>query len=140
MRPNCSLSPAGRRGFLFLIAIVTFAIALAFAWAGAWLVLPFAGLELGVLVWAFRELDRHAADYEVISIRGDTVAVERRVGSRVTRHEFNRYWVRLVLKRDAAGELALCLRSHGREVVLGRCLAAQARAALAQELRNHFNN
>lgn len=140
VRPNCSLSPAGRRCCLFLIAGVTFGIALGFAWAGAWLVLPFAGLEVGVLAWAFRELGSHAGDYEMIRIRGDTVLVERRDGAQVSRHEFNRHWARLLTERDEAGGLALRLRSHGREVVLGRRLAPEARAALAQELRIHFNN
>lgn len=140
VRPNCSLSPAGRRCVLFLIASVTFGIALGFAIAGAWPVLPFAGLEVGLLVWAFRELDGHAGDYELITIRGDSVVVERRDGHELSRHEFNRHWARLLTEQDGSGVQALRLRSHGREVVLGRCLAPEARAALARALRIHFDN
>jgi uncharacterized membrane protein len=135
VRPNCSLSPLGRRCFLFLIAGVTFAVAAGFAWFGAWPVLPFAGLEVGVLAWAFREVERHADDYEKISFLGDRVLVERRDGGRVFRHEFNRHWARLLPDGGA-----LKLRSHGREVELGRRLAPEVRQSLLVELRKHFNN
>ena len=47
-----------------------------FAVLGAWLILPFAGLEMLVLYLAFRYIDRHAGDYERIAIDGDRVEVE----------------------------------------------------------------
>jgi uncharacterized membrane protein len=40
------------------IAAVSLLIAGAFALAGAWLVLPFAGLEIAALVWAVRRVAR----------------------------------------------------------------------------------
>jgi len=43
------------------IAAVSLLIAVAFALAGAWLVLPFAGLELAGLAWALRHAARHHA-------------------------------------------------------------------------------
>jgi uncharacterized membrane protein len=138
VRPNCSLTPAARRSFLVFIASVSLAIALAFAWAGAWPVLPFAGVEVGVLVWAFREIGRHDRDYEKISICGDRVLVERREADCLSRHEFNRHWVRLVNRRDGAGNPLVVLRSHGREVELGRTAAPAARQAVLHELRAHL--
>ena len=134
-RPNCSLSPASRLLFLCFIASVTFGIALTFAWLGAWLVLPFAGLEIGVLVWAFRHVARHAQDYEKITIQGDCLTVECRSVERVTRHEFNRCWARVMLEPAAHGECRIALRSHGRQVELGRYLNSAQRQALAKELR-----
>ena len=43
------------------IAAVSLIIAVAFALAGAWLVLPFAGLELAGLAWALRHAARSRA-------------------------------------------------------------------------------
>jgi hypothetical protein len=43
------------------IAAVSLLIAVGFALAGAWLVLPFAGLEIAALVWAMRRSTRTLA-------------------------------------------------------------------------------
>lgn len=43
---NCALSPAALAGALGLLAVVTLSIGIGFALMGAWLVLPFAGLEV----------------------------------------------------------------------------------------------
>ena len=48
-----SISPAAFAGALALLAAVTLAIGVGFAMLGAWLVLPFAGLEVLVLAAAF---------------------------------------------------------------------------------------
>ena len=114
--------------FLFVGSV---GIACAFAAAGAWLILPFAGIEMLVLLAAFRYVDRHAADYERIAIDGDKVQVEICEVGRARSHEFNRCWAQLVASRDG-GRLAL--RSHGREVEIGRHRNDDQRLALAREL------
>jgi uncharacterized membrane protein len=140
VRPNCSLSPAERRFFLCFLATVSFGIALVFAWLGFWLVLPFAGFEVGVLVWAFHQCGEHAEDYETITIKDDRLVIEARDASRMARHEFNRYWARVVCTSDASGARQVALRSHGQEVVVGKWLTSEAKEALAKELRIHLSN
>ena len=98
---------------------------------GAWLILPFAGLEMLVLYLAFRYVDRHAADYERITIDGDRVEVESFEGGRRRRHEFNRRWAQVVVGGD--GE-RVALRSHGRELEIGRFVGAERRLEIAREL------
>ena len=57
-----SRTPASPLFFAILaIAAVSLFIAGAFALAGAWLVLPFAGLELAGLAWALRHAARRVA-------------------------------------------------------------------------------
>ena len=51
--PNCSISPTGLLCAFAALAAVTLAIATGFALMGAWLVLPFAGLEVLALGVAF---------------------------------------------------------------------------------------
>ena len=106
-------------------------IATAFAVLGAWPILPFAGLEMLVLYLAFRCVDRHAADYERIAIDGDRVEVESFEAGRHRHHEFNRRWARLVVVGN--GE-RVALRSHGRELEIGRFVGAERRLEIAREL------
>ena len=135
-RRNNSLSSIGRRFVFGFILTVSLGIAMAFSLVlGAWPILPFAGIEMAVLYLAFRYVDRHAEDYERITIRGDSVAVEVREGSRVTRQEFNRCWAQVV-SMDAGARLAL--RSHGRDVEVGRHVCEGRRADMARELKREL--
>jgi len=130
-RRNNSLSSTGRFlafGFIFVVSI---GIAVAFAIIGAWPILPFAGLEMLVLCLAFRAIERRAADYERIAIDGDRVRIEIREVGQARSHEFNRFWAQVVVNRDGS---QLALRSHGREVEIGRHLNDGQRLALAREL------
>ena len=129
-RRNNSLSSSGRLLVFGFILTVSLGIAAAFAVIfGAWPILPFAGIEMGVLYLAFRYVDRHAGDYERITIRGDSVAVEVREGTGVKRFELNRCWAQLV--RDGSH---WALRSHGRDIEVGRHLCEEQRLEMARDL------
>lgn len=131
-RRNNSLSSSGRLLAFGFILTVSLGIAAAFSLVfGAWPIMPFAGLEMAVLYMAFRWIDRHAGDYERVTIRGSSVAVEVHEGKEVTRLELNRCWARVVCAPDGS---RLALRSHGREIELGRHLAEGERVEMAREL------
>lgn len=134
-RRNNSLSSAGRILVFAFLFIVSIGIAGAFATLGAWLILPFAGLEMLGLYWAFCYVDRHSADYERIEIAGDRVRVEQFEAGRAISHEFNRCWAQVVA---SPGGARLALRSHGREVEIGRHVNDDERLALALELGRQF--
>lgn len=130
-RRNNSLSSAGRIlafGFIFVVSV---GIACAFAVLGAWLILPFAGLEMLVLFGAFNYMERRAADYEQIVILADKVRVEICEAGRARNHELSRCWAQVVVSRDGA---RLALRSHGRELQIGRHLNDDQRLSLAREI------
>jgi uncharacterized membrane protein len=140
-RRNNSLSSAGRAIVLGSLVVVCLAISLAFAFNGAWLVLPFAGAEMFVLFLAFRLVERHAGDFESIAIKGDRVLVERWETGQVKRYELNRYWAQVVVHRcGPAGKTTLALRSHGREVEFGQHLTQDQRDALARTLRQQLSS
>jgi uncharacterized membrane protein len=130
-RRNNSLSSSGRILVFAFLFIVSVGIACAFASFGAWLILPFAGLEMLGLYLAFRYVDRHAADFERIAIAGDRVKVESFEAGRATSHELNRLWAQVVA---SPGGARLALRSHGREVEIGRHMNDEQRLTLAREL------
>ncbi len=133
---RCSLSSGGRRAAFWAVAAVTAAIAGGFAAVGAWVILPFSGLELLFLYWVFQLLERQAGDYERITLAGDTLILESVLGRRARRLEFNRCWAQVVLGSDpVSGHPRVALKSHGREVEIGRFMNDNERLALAGELR-----
>src|SRR5260221_12937771 len=62
------MSPAGLAKVFLALAVFVLAIGAGFAAAGAWLILPFAGLEVLLLGGAFVLQARHATDYERIEL------------------------------------------------------------------------
>src|SRR4029079_1369310 len=124
-RRNNSLSSSGRLFVFSFILTVSLGIALAFSvLLGAWPIMPFAGLEMLVLYLAFRYMDRHAGDFERITIQGDNIAVEVQEGRHVMRLELNRYWAQVVCEANGS---RLALPSHGREIEVGKHLCETER-------------
>ncbi len=61
------------------LAALALVIALGFVHIGAWLVLPFAGLELVAFAFAFYYIRLHAGDFETITILDDVVRIEQHI-------------------------------------------------------------
>jgi uncharacterized membrane protein len=140
-RRNNSLSSTGRWVVLGSLVFLSLGISSAFAFIGAWLVLPFAGAEMAALFLAFRYVERHAGDFESIAIKGDSVLMERWETGDVRRYEFNRYWAQVVLHQmGSARRTTLALRSHGREVEFGQHLTEDQRQALAHTLKQQLKH
>lgn len=135
-RRNNSLSSSGRLLVFGLILAVCLGIALAFTvLLGAWMIFPFAGLEMLALFLAFRHIGRHAEDYEWIAVEGDNLAIEVRDGGQVRRFSLNRHWAQVVCSGDGS---RLALRSHGRELEIGRHRNGEQRLAMGRELRREL--
>ncbi|HTE14564.1 MAG TPA: DUF2244 domain-containing protein [Burkholderiales bacterium] len=130
-RRDCGIVFGSLAAFSLMVAVV-------FAALGAWLILPFAGLEAMALYLAFSWVMRHAQDTEQLVIRGDVVMLAVREAAQTQRYEFNRVWARLVVDQRARN-MRLALRSHGREIEVGRYLDGGGRQRLAQELKSRLN-
>jgi uncharacterized membrane protein len=134
--PNCSLTPRTARLFVGSLAVVTFAVALFFAARGLWPILPFAGLEIGLLAWAVRASMRRGTEREVIIVSDESVLVEHRglAGSRQT--VFPRHWARVRLRDPLRAHASrLVIESHGRACEVGRFLTEEERCNLASRLQ-----
>lgn len=137
LSPNCSLTPASARAFVGGLALVTFTVALYFTSRGLWPVLPFAGLEIGLLWWAVRASMRAGRARELIVITDGDVIVEHGGTARSRRTVFARHWATVKL-RDPLAALhpsRLTIESHGRACEVGRFLTEEERRALAGRLR-----
>jgi uncharacterized membrane protein len=136
-RRNDSLGSRWRWRLFASLVVVSFGFALGFAAFGAWMVLPYSALEMVVLYVAFLWIERHASDWERVSVVGDRVTIERQCGGILVRHEFNRYWTRVEVGEEEglARTPRLKLRSAGKCVAVGEELSAAERVSLARDLR-----
>jgi uncharacterized membrane protein len=136
-RPNHSLTRPQERLAFWSLAALCFVTAIGFALLGYWLILPFAGLEIGLLAWAFEALRSHEGDYETLTIEGDVVVLEWHAGAHGGRREMNRQWARVVCDCSTPGRnCRLSVSSHGRETEVGQYLSDEERLQLAATLRS----
>ena len=145
-RPNNSLSEKDSLKLLAVLAGIALIVALGFSHAGAWLVLPFAGLEIIAFAYAFHTVYAHAGDFDSITIEQDRVVVEKKNVKEITTTVFQRYWAQVNV-RDVAmikgsnGKCGLFISSHGNEVEFGRnFINDEQRSHLARDLRQKLKN
>src|SRR5215212_4141201 len=135
--PNRSLGPAARRWVLVAIAATPLGIATGAWLLGAWLVMPFAGLEIVALALAFHVVTAHDADFERLEIREHEVRVEARDAKCVVSFVAHLPWARVVFRQQGA-RCTLGLAYAGRVVPLGRLLTDEGRRRLATQLRGRI--
>ena len=132
--PNRSLGRAGRRWALAAIAATPLGVAVFAASLGAWPVMPFAGLEVGLLALAFRVVQSHDGDFERVEVGEHEVVVEGCRAARHFRFVANRPWARLVVGLSG-GRCTLQLAYRGQRVAVGQMMSDAERRQLARELR-----
>ncbi len=139
LKRNCSISPSGLLWVFGSIAGVTIGIAAVFAALGAWMVLPFAGIEIAALGIAFALNGRHAADYERIQLGDGRLVVEVCEADSVRRHEFSSALASVRIAGAGRG-MRVMLGTPGCSLEVGRHLHEQARRDLAGELDRRLRN
>jgi len=137
-RANDSLGSRTRWWVFGALAATSLTVAAGFAAAGAWVVLPYSVLELGVLAGAFAWCGRHAGDCQRIVVAGDRVVVDDATGRKRERREFNRYWLRVEVEPAGFGQAPrVFLRGGGASWEVAHALPGPERLAIARELRRH---
>ena len=140
-RPNCSLPGASRKLAFWIIAVVSLGIASGFCLVGCWPVMPFAGLEVGVLAWAFDVIKRRESDYENVVIDRYRVSITTRREGRVEKRELNPLWTQVRILCDGpATNCRLLIRSQGLDTEVGRHLDDEGRIELAQLLSQRLSS
>jgi uncharacterized membrane protein len=136
--PNCALSWRTTKYLIWFFAACFAAVGSYFASLGAWLVLPFAGLELAVVAAGFYLSALAGHTREVIQIEGPLLRVlrGRRQLEEVARFPAN--WTRVSLQRDPSGwyPSRLLLRFHGRRLEIAAMVVEAEREELALALES----
>ena len=134
--PNCSLSTRGALVCFGSACFATFGIAAIMTFRGFWPVLPFAGLEMGVLAWALIKSLERRHHSETITVSDEDVKIEQRDRAHYVEVVFPRHWARVKLRRPHSRLHPSCLtiESHGRRCEVGSFLTEQERRGLAQRL------
>jgi uncharacterized membrane protein len=135
LKRNCSISPSGLACIFVALAVAVLAIGTGFAIAGAWLILPFAGLEVLLLGGAFVLQARHATDCERIALERDRLRVEVLDGRRLARYELDARRVRVEMEGAR-----VMLRDARERLELGRHLDEQSRLRFGAELKKRLRN
>jgi len=125
-----------------LISGVTISIAFGFFTQGLTLILPFAGLELlalGVVLYisAWRSNIK-----EVVNVTEEKIRIEIGRNAPEKTYELDKVWAKVVLERSWNNwyPSRLLLRSHGRQLEIGKFLNEQERQCLEVELKKVINN
>lgn len=131
------MSPVGNLIFIAVMAVMLGGIATFFALAGFWMVVPFAGLELLVIVVAVLIVSRRGLVTEVIDVTARAVTVSV-VGRRLhKRTRLPRHRSRVILDPSPWRwhPSRLFLAAPDVRVEVGGCLREDERRGLASALR-----
>ncbi len=135
--PHCSLTRRSAGLFFLSLCAVCLSLAVFLATLGFWPVLPFAGLELGILGWALHSSlqRRHHGQSIVVT---DTEVIVEETNRKLRSHMvFPRHWaqVKLRVTPSPLTPSRLLIESHGRRCEVGSFLNEQERRGLAQRLK-----
>jgi uncharacterized membrane protein len=139
---RCSLTARSARIFVATVAAGTFSVAGAFSLQGFWPILPFAGLEIALLMWAVRASMRKGQARETILITADSITVQHFSVRGERSSVFPRHWARVRLHAPLAAlhPSRLVIESHGRACELGEFLTEGERRSLAARLQQLVGN
>ena len=136
LRPNQSLNAGQVCLATCVICAALLGVTLYFSMQGAWMVIPFTGLEAIVLVTAVCLQCKWSGQQQVVEISETTVRTSKGVHSDKG-VSFSRGWLKIALL-DAPYSWhtkKLVIGSHGRYVEIGAFLEESEREKLASKLR-----
>jgi len=137
LRPAPTLPPRILLAILCAVGAINFAFALNFILRGAWPVMPFMGLDVALLAWAFRASRRAASRQEHVTLTPSMLRVVKQAPDRPAREfALNPYWVRVAMDEPPEHGSQLTLWSHGKGVRVGSFLPPVERARFAQTLKS----
>lgn len=121
---------------LALVAIPTLVASGVFVAIGAWPVVGFLGVDVVLLAFALREINRRAARRERLALTRSALTIERIEPGHAPRVEvLQPYWLKVRLVQGSGRRHRLLLTSHGRQIEIGRFLGPSQREEIAGQLQ-----
>jgi len=137
LRPSPPLAPRTLLMIVGVVAAIDIAFAISFVLRGAWPVMPFMGLDVALLAFAFRASRKAARHEEHVHLTPSLLRIAKRPpGGAAREFAFNPYWVRVQLDEPVGRNNDLTLWSHGKGVRVGAFLAPAERTSFAERLKS----
>jgi uncharacterized membrane protein len=136
LRPAPPMAPRALGLILAIVVAINAVFAISFVLRGAWPVMPFLGVDVALLAWAFSAVQRAAKREEHVVLTPSRLTIARRAPDAPMREiALNPYWVRVAMDDPPLHGSQLILWSHGKGILLGSFLPPQQRASFAQALK-----
>ena len=139
LKPNSSLTGIYRIIFLGSIAFICITIAVIFFIFGAYLILPFAGLEIAVLFTAFYLSFKWSSKKEKIYISDEIVKIEKGTNKLEYHWEEFRTFTSFNIQQDKDKFMRLSFRSKGEDVFVGDFLNEEDKKILKENITEIIN-
>lgn len=131
------MTAKGMTLFVLMVGVGVFLVAMRFVLLGAWVILPFAVLEIGLLAAGFWLYERASRYRETIQVTRSSFLITQQSVNASQTWRFNPQWVQVNLKLDPNEwyPSQLLIRSHGEQVEIGACLTNQEREELSTAIK-----
>ncbi len=136
MSPNASLNWQQSKRMIIIVMVMSGLIALYCLFQGAWLVLPFAGLENLLFACCIYHVCRSQQQRHVLTLTGDEIIIETGLGRPLTTVTWSRDRTRFELDVSNGGHLrpALLISCGDQQQALGHFLNREDRLELQRML------
>ena len=135
LKPAPPMSPRALSTILGIVIAINAAFAIYFVSRGAWPMMPFMGIDIALLAWAFRASTHAAKREEHVVLTPSLLNIVRKSPEGVVNEvALNPYWVRVQLEEPAGRASQLTLWSHGKSVRIGSFLPPLERLSFAERL------
>lgn len=135
--PNRSASSGQLKLILVAVGFICLLIAVMWSFLGAWLILPFAGLEVFLLVWLARKVFRRSFRKEKILATPRQLTITSGYGVAMQHWLFNKEGARVLMFEMRHPEDPICIHlvDDMQRIELGRYLNYDDKHALIDELK-----
>ncbi len=132
LKPNRSFDRAHVPWVVGAVGLVFFLGGLRFLVLGAWPILPFMALDVGLLWWAFRANYAAGKGHERVVLAGERLELLRvNAQGAERRFGFEPLWTRVLVEETPLGDVKLWLTARERRVSVGRFLSPKERREVA---------
>ena len=138
LKPNNSATWRFNMMVVVSLAVIGFLISTFFLLQGLWMIAPFSGLEVLLLLGCLYLCARSNIQTEVIKFSPDKVIIEQGRTFAEKSWEYHRSWAKIFVRKPAhwGHPEQIVIRSHGKELELGSFLNKDDKETLVKKLRN----
>jgi len=137
LRPNRSLDPRHFRLLIAGVAVIFLLMGVRFLSLGAWPIILFMLVDIGVLWWALRASYRSGRESEHLRLDADGLELVRIAAHGAARStRLPPHWAQVELEQLAHNQNRLWLKAHGARHPVGRFLSPGERADLARVIED----